>query len=110
MLVERGADVNARSNDGWTPLMSAAYEGHVNIAKFLIDKGADVDVTMAGLERWPLGKDGLKLLERLERKQQFSRRRETLPVKPPPETHPAIKSNVDTLPLPVTIDTVISEA
>ena len=41
-LVERGADVSAAGNYGWTPLHVAAEEGHLNIAQFLVDRGADV--------------------------------------------------------------------
>jgi len=46
--------VNARSNDGWTPLMSAAYIGHASIATLLIEKGADVDIAMTSLAKWVL--------------------------------------------------------
>jgi formylglycine-generating enzyme required for sulfatase activity len=38
-----GADVNAKSNDGATPLHFAAISGHKDIAELLISKGADVD-------------------------------------------------------------------
>jgi len=38
-----GADVNAKDEDGWTPLHLAAEEGHKEIAELLIDKGADVN-------------------------------------------------------------------
>ena len=39
-----GAEVNAKDEDGWTPLHLAAEEGHKEIAELLIDKGADVNV------------------------------------------------------------------
>ena len=38
-----GAEVNAKDEDGWTPLHLAAKEGHKEIAELLIDKGADVN-------------------------------------------------------------------
>jgi len=38
-----GADVNAKSNDGATPLHFAALSGHKNVAELLISKGADID-------------------------------------------------------------------
>jgi ankyrin repeat protein len=42
-LLEKGADVNAKRNDGWTPLHWASCENHIEIAELLIEKGADVD-------------------------------------------------------------------
>jgi len=42
LLIARGADVNAKSEDGWTPLHSAAG-GQKEIAEFLIENGADVN-------------------------------------------------------------------
>jgi ankyrin repeat protein len=44
-LVERGADVNAKDNDGKTPLMWAAeYDGEkgLNVVEYLIRHGADI--------------------------------------------------------------------
>ena len=43
LLLSKGANVNARSDFGRTPLMLAAlHDGSFEIAKLLIDKGADV--------------------------------------------------------------------
>ena len=42
-LIEKGADVNAKSRDGSTPLHSAAFLGRVEIAELLIQKSADVN-------------------------------------------------------------------
>ena len=41
--IVNGADVNAKSNRGWTALHEAALYGHVDIVKILIEKGANVD-------------------------------------------------------------------
>ncbi len=42
-LVANGADVNARDENGWTPLHHAASSGEMEIAAVLIAKGADVN-------------------------------------------------------------------
>lgn len=40
-LIEMGADVNARSNDEWTPLMLATIKGHTEMVEALLKNGAD---------------------------------------------------------------------
>lgn len=42
LLVERGADVNATSKNGWTPLHRAASKGFTNVCEYLIAMGADL--------------------------------------------------------------------
>jgi len=42
-LIAAGADVNARDNDGRTPLVRAAWYGHPDIVAALLKAGADVD-------------------------------------------------------------------
>lgn len=42
-LLTKGANVNARSEQGWTALMQAAANGRLEIVKLLLDKGADVN-------------------------------------------------------------------
>jgi ankyrin repeat protein len=41
LLVEAGADVNARQHGGFTPLHSAANRGVIEIIDLLLDRGAD---------------------------------------------------------------------
>lgn len=41
LLVERGADVNARQHGGWTPLHAAAQHGDRPLAELLLAAGAD---------------------------------------------------------------------
>jgi len=43
LLIDKGADVNAKTNDGDTALMWAAISGEVDIVKMLLEKGADVN-------------------------------------------------------------------
>ncbi len=42
LLLEAGADVRAKDNEGWVPLAVASRFGHVAIARLLIEAGADV--------------------------------------------------------------------
>jgi len=43
LLIDRGADVNEKSEVGSTPLMVAADMGHANTVRFLLSRGADVN-------------------------------------------------------------------
>lgn len=45
LLIEKGADLEARGIHGLTPLILAARYGRTEIAKMLIDAGANVDAT-----------------------------------------------------------------
>src|SRR5687767_3229072 len=47
-LIERGADVRARSEDGGTPLMVAVRSRDLSLARRLLDQGVDVDATRRG--------------------------------------------------------------
>lgn len=38
-------DANTRDNDGWTPLMLAAYNGHLDVVKFLVATGVDINTS-----------------------------------------------------------------
>lgn len=42
LLLEFGADINAEDSEKWTPLHAAATCGHLNLARYLINKGANL--------------------------------------------------------------------
>lgn len=43
LLLEKGADVDAKDNSGNTALIYAAVNGHIETVKILVEKGADVN-------------------------------------------------------------------
>jgi ankyrin repeat protein len=43
LLIENGANVNTKANNGWTPLMWAARGGIDWLVRLLIEKGADIN-------------------------------------------------------------------
>ncbi len=47
-LVQRGADVNAVEEHGWTAICNAAYNKKISVIQFLIDSGADVNAGTRG--------------------------------------------------------------
>lgn len=47
MILERGANLNARGSEGKTALHSAASAGHTRVVQLFIDSGADISATDA---------------------------------------------------------------
>ncbi|KAI9674017.1 MAG: hypothetical protein M1829_003860 [Trizodia sp. TS-e1964] len=43
LLLEKGANVEAKDNDGWTALIRAAWEGHEAVVQLLLEKGANAE-------------------------------------------------------------------
>ena len=48
VLLDKGADVNAKNNDGWTALMCASEKGYAKIVSMLLKNGADVNAKNNG--------------------------------------------------------------
>src|SRR4030042_5134288 len=44
LLLQNGADVNAKDKDGQTALMAASLMGHAEVVTLLVNKGADVNI------------------------------------------------------------------
>ncbi len=76
LLLDRGAQINEQANNGMIALGWAAIWGSSEVARFLIDKGADIDTAMVGLEKYNSGDnsfatskatEGLEMLKRMKR-------------------------------------------
>ena len=50
ILAEAGAEINARTIDGWTPLHSASQWGQHEVAGYLLHRGADINAQTHGLQ------------------------------------------------------------
>ena len=44
-LIAKGADINARDVNGWTPLITAAALGNLPLVKVLLESNADIEIT-----------------------------------------------------------------
>ena len=42
-LIEKGADIEDKNNNGYTPLIWTSSYGYTEIIKFLVEKGADIE-------------------------------------------------------------------
>ena len=54
IMLKLGADANGKDIDQWTPLHMAAIKGHFEIAKLLIQNGADIDAKSEYHKETPL--------------------------------------------------------
>jgi len=100
MLLDRGATniSAAASSHGWTALSYAAERGHTDIVNLLIDRGADIDKAIWMLRRNPHGKYAIELLKEFKQ-QRIARKPVTVISKPSRDVLPAVKSDVDNLPV-----------
>lgn len=48
MLLNTGADVKIKDNNGWTPLHAASSNGHLEVVKLLLDNRSDIIVANEG--------------------------------------------------------------
>ncbi|RYP54743.1 hypothetical protein DL768_000567 [Monosporascus sp. mg162] len=54
LLLDKGAEIDAKDKYGWTPLSRAAEKGHKEIVQLLLDKGAEIDAKNNYGRRTPL--------------------------------------------------------
>ncbi|MHC9538280.1 MAG: ankyrin repeat domain-containing protein [Vulcanimicrobiota bacterium] len=57
LLLEAGADINARNNEGWTPLHNVASNGNTFLLELLFSKGADINAQLEGCKKRELDQD-----------------------------------------------------
>jgi len=77
LLLDSGADLEAKDRDGWTALMQVAAEGHKDTLVLLLDRGADPEAQNSdGCDSLALCKDGpcTEMLRRAEQLQRWHRR------------------------------------
>lgn len=55
-VLDGGANVNYIDDSGVTPLLAAAYEGHLKLVKMLLKKAADVNFVTLGLRQFAMSK------------------------------------------------------
>jgi len=53
-LVNQKSDINEKTNDYWTPLHCAAYNGHPSVVEYLVNQKADINAKTKDGET-PLG-------------------------------------------------------
>jgi ankyrin repeat protein len=46
LLIEKGANIEAKASNGWTALRWASSNGHEAVVKLLLEKGADVELLL----------------------------------------------------------------
>ena len=68
-LIEAGAEIDARGEDGFTPLLNAVGQGHVEMVRLLLDSGANPRLaTIDGSDAFDLASssDNLEIQQLLE--------------------------------------------
>lgn len=76
LLIESGADINARSPNGSTVLMMAAREGHLDLARALVEAGADrkaVNEHGDGALEWAMRHNHLRVAQAISSAPEFAR-------------------------------------
>jgi ankyrin repeat protein len=63
LLLEKGADLECKSNYGETPLCQAAQNGHEAVVRLLLERGAGVECKPAARE----GRQETSTLEKTEK-------------------------------------------
>ncbi len=101
LLMDRGADIHARSTNGSTALMMAAREGREALAQLLLDRGADPDAVNEHGDNalaWALRHGNVRIAQAVagaERERFATTAREVAHQPPPARSEPAPQSLAD---------------
>ena len=55
LIKDHSADVDAKDKRGWTPAHDAAYHGHIEVLRVLLEHGADVSQKSCDARQTPRG-------------------------------------------------------
>ena len=88
-LIEKGADINSRTQQGLTPLTYALLYSRMDIAKLLVDKGAETDIAMDYFQRRNPVRRAVVYLQQVERQRAGPAAQDVRP------QAPSIVSDVD---------------
>src|SRR5690606_14139978 len=104
LLIEGGADIDARSTNGSTVLMMAAREGHEQLAQTVVQKGAKLELRNDRGEdalKWAIRHGNVRIAQMVAPPEDFAQAaREVAKLEPPP---------VRSVPAPKHIDTLLAE-
>lgn len=99
LLMDRGADIQARSTNGSTVLMMAAREGHETLAQLLLARGADPDAVNEQGEdalTWALRRGNVRIAQAVADAERVANTaRVVAQTPPPPRSAPAPQSLSD---------------
>ena len=71
ILVENGADVNAKTIHSYTPLHGATFNGYIDVMKILLENGADVAIEDRSGEKAQMMTRNPEILSLLEQYEQM---------------------------------------
>jgi uncharacterized protein len=100
LLMERGADINARSVNGSSVLMMAAREGREELARVLLERGADTTVTNDWGDNalaWAMRHQHVRIAKMVTTKEEFAAAARTPEMFGPPVRSVSAPAHIEAL-------------